>query len=446
MKYTNYSIKDSVSHINSDLSTYEIQPNIDYLLSILNIRRYSKSKAQDDFVNDLEKFYTDNGAIAERDVYGNLYVTKGESSLYPCIVAHTDINQTKRSNVSVMISGDTIFGFDNDEALQCGIGADDGAGIALAYEMFNRFDAIKLFFPLNEEVGCLGSKEADLTFFTDCSMILQGDRRSYTTDLITYTNGIDTCSKEFVNAASEIMDSYGYSENRGVYTDVGQLKKDSIVDCIACNVSIGYFNEHSDEEVMSVKAYYNAVNFVYSIIKELGNQKWHHIYTPKQLDIFDSYYKKPKNEKINQNWSGSSSFDDYDFAHDYYLHDHSSPFDNVRKTQQDMSSLRSIDKDYNNYVLDVYSSMKDVKNREQLQSYDDGAEDMKEFFSQEEIDSILMQQMCPYCLSKIEVTNELLLNISCNSCYAFFNSTHQLENNVEENDKTNVKDIHDDLF
>jgi hypothetical protein len=90
--------------------------------------------------------------------------------------------------------------------------------------------------------------------------------------------------------------------------------------------------------------------------------------------------------------------------------------------------------------------MKDVKNREQLESYDSDAEDMKEFCSQEEIDSILMQQMCPFCLSKIEVTNELLLNLSCSSCYAFFNSTHHLENNVEENDKTNVKDIHDDLF
>ena len=60
-------------------------------------------------------------------------------------------------------------------------------------------------------------------------MILQLDGRSYTTDLITYTNGIKTCSPEFVEAASEIMATYTYSENNGVATDVGSLKKSKSV-------------------------------------------------------------------------------------------------------------------------------------------------------------------------------------------------------------------------
>ena len=51
-------------------------------------------------------------------------------------------------------------------------------------------------------------------------MILQLDRRSYTTDLITFTNGIETCSQEFVDAASDIMNKYGYTQNRGVCTDI----------------------------------------------------------------------------------------------------------------------------------------------------------------------------------------------------------------------------------
>ena len=441
IKYNNYSIKEAVAHINSDLNTYEIQPDMDYLKSVLSLRRYSKSKTQDNFANTLEEFYSKQKAIVERDSYGNVYVTKGLTDLYPCMVAHLDINQTKRDNVTLHVSGDIMFGFDSDEGVQAGMGADDGCGIALAYEMFKRFDNIKLFFPKNEEVGCIGSNNCDTTFFTNCSMILQGDRRSYTTDLITHTNGIQTCSKEFVNAASEIMDRFGYSENRGVCTDIGAIKKDSIVDSIACNISIGYFNEHSDEEVISIKAYYNAVNFVYNLVKELGNQKWHHIHQPKQLDLFNNGKTK---SKIDQGWSGSSSFSNYDFGYDYFVNDTNSPFDTVKKTSKDVAALKTIDEAYNDYVLDVYAMMKETENRDNLESWDPELEDIKEFCSQEEIDSLLMQEMCPYCLDKVEISNELLLNISCATCYSFFNSTNHLDEHLI-NPRENPL-LTDDLF
>jgi hypothetical protein len=51
-------------------------------------------------------------------------------------------------------------------------------------------------------------------------MILQGDRRSFSNDLITFTNGIETCSQEFVDAASEISLKYGYAAARGICTDI----------------------------------------------------------------------------------------------------------------------------------------------------------------------------------------------------------------------------------
>jgi hypothetical protein len=421
MNQITYSIKGATDKINPDLDSYEIKPDLNYLIQILNIRRHSKSKTQSDFADSIAKFYEYEGASVERDPYGNVYVTKGNSNLYPCMVAHLDINQTQRDNVTIHTSGDIMFGFDSDEGVQAGMGADDGCGVALAYEMFIRFDNIKLFFPLDEEIGCKGSNVCDPTFFTDCSMILQGDRRSYSTDLITYTNGIETCSKEFVTAASSIMSTYGYKDTRGVCTDIGSIKKNSIVDCIACNVSIGYFNEHSDEEVISIKAYYNAVNFVYKVIEKLGNQKWHHVHTPKQIDLFTSFPNVPsvpKADKVNDyGWSGSST---------YYTGFEDSPFDNLEENYQYLP--KGIDKEYNEYILDSYPSMKDTANREQLESYDADGESMKDFCEQEEIDSLLMQSMCPFCLRKIEVTNELLLNLSCDSCNSVFNSTYNLEN------------------
>lgn len=153
MTKNTYNIRKSIAHLNQDLNSYHIQPDINYLLSILNVRRHSKSIEQDEFVDDLEKFYANKGAIVERDEYGNLYVTKGNALQYPCIVAHTDINQSRKQDVSVIINKDIIFGFDNQTCEQAGIGADDGCGISLAYEMFERFDNIKLFFPKDEEIG-----------------------------------------------------------------------------------------------------------------------------------------------------------------------------------------------------------------------------------------------------------------------------------------------------
>lgn len=421
MTYNTYSIKSATEKINPDLDSYEIKPDLDYLIQILNIRRHSKSKAQSDFAESIAKFYEYEGASVETDPYGNVYVTKGNSDLYPCMVAHLDINQTERKNVTIHVSGDIMFGFDSNEGLQAGMGADDGCGIALAYEMFKRFDNIKLFFPLDEEIGCKGSNACDPTFFTDCSMILQGDRRSYTTDLITYTNGIQTCSKEFVTAASSIMSTYGYKDTRGVCTDIGAIKKNSIVDCIACNLSIGYFNEHSDEEVISIKAYYNAVNFTYNLIKELGNQKWHHVHTPKQFDLFTSF---PKEDKVNDyGWSGSSSSP-------YYSEFMDSPFGDIKENSKD--SLKYLDDPYNDYILDTYASMKEVENRDQLDSFDGEGDTIKDFCTQEEIDSLLMQNMCPYCLHKIEVTNELFLNLSCEQCDSVFNSTYNVENIIDK--------------
>lgn len=423
-KFNTYSIKGSVEHIESDLSTYTIQPDLDYLKSILSLRRYSSSKAQDDFADDLEEFYTKKGAVVERDEYGNVYVTKGDASLYPCMVAHTDINQDKRDNVSIMISGDIIFGFDNDEAVQCGIGADDGCGIALAYEMFNRFDAIKLFFPKDEEIGLKGTYASDPTFFTDCSMILQGDRRSYTTDLITYTNGIETCSKEFVLAADDIMLKYGYSENRGVATDIGGLKKDPIIDCIACNLSIGYFNEHSDEEVISIKAYYNAVNFVYELIKDLGSTKWHHVYTPKiystsQYDLFNTPFE---NNSSTYKKESSYVYDDtYHSIYDSLYLD--SPFkDKIGKSILNKDIARNINIPYNAYLLQKYPMLKDEAKRQKLlSSWDEDGALVSDSFDQDAIDHLLSKGVCPYCSHTVEITNELLLDVTCGICFCTFN-------------------------
>lgn len=418
MKYTK-NLKGSIAHLNQDLNSYAIKPDLKYLLSVLNVRRHSRGEVQNQFVDDLEVFYDMQGATVERDDYGNLYVTKGKANQYPCVIAHTDINQEKRSNVSVLINGDFIFGFDNDEAVQAGIGADDGCGIAIAYEMFNRFETIKLFFPKDEEVGLIGTGVCDISFFTDCTLLIQPDRRSYSTDLITYTNGIKTCSKEFVEAASDIMTKYGYSENRGVCTDVGSIKKSTKVTCVGMNISCGYYNEHSDEEVISIIAYTNAVNFIYDLINELGHTKWYHVHEPEQMTFI--YPSK------------SHHYDD-----DYYSQDF--PKDTVKDKP-------FYDEAYNDYVLEVYSHYKDKNNRDNLISFTEDLEELDSFlFPQEDIDKELFDGTCPVCYDKIELNNELALNICCPSCHCMFNCTELLDEDVDDSLFPNKDNSQLDLF
>ena len=49
--------------------------------------------------------------IVEDDEYGNLYITKGTSDLYPCIVAHLDEVHNVEDRITLTINND-IYGFD----------------------------------------------------------------------------------------------------------------------------------------------------------------------------------------------------------------------------------------------------------------------------------------------------------------------------------------------
>src|SRR5687768_13161368 len=73
------------------------QIQIDWKLyeELLKHRAHSATKAEKRFGNWLSQWIMDNveGAKIERDKIGNIYVTKGEADIYPCSVAHQDINQ-----------------------------------------------------------------------------------------------------------------------------------------------------------------------------------------------------------------------------------------------------------------------------------------------------------------------------------------------------------------
>jgi putative aminopeptidase FrvX len=199
------------------------------------------------------------------DDYGNLYITKGCKDFYPCYVSHVDKVHSIAKNFTIHQQDDIIFATGlrktrwnrKGEFQQVGIGGDDKAGIYLCIEMLIRLPECKVVFFKDEETGCTGSRQADVEFFNDCSFIAQGDRRG-ANDFITYTNGVDVCTDEFIQTIRPTLNTYKYKEARGTMTDVGQLIINGVL-CCAFNVSCGYYNAHTDQEYQSLSELNNCM-------------------------------------------------------------------------------------------------------------------------------------------------------------------------------------------
>jgi len=278
----------------------KIKIDWDLYYELLRRQSPSQTKYQEIYVNFLIDYLEKKpGLIIERDSYGNIYVTKGKAELYPCVISHTDINQNYTPNLSIERNDKWIYGLDMDSGLQCGVGFDDKNGNLFSLMMLDLLDNIKIAFFKDEEIGAVGSKKADPTFFYNCSMIFQMDRNSYAgLELITETNGVICCSKEFVDAAQDILKKYSVIPSKGMFTDVGEIVKLSGVDCIGCNIGAGYFDEHSEQEITSIQALENSINFGYECLLTLGSTKWYHkdvsSYT---LKDFKKNSKKSKESK-----------------------------------------------------------------------------------------------------------------------------------------------------
>ena len=198
------------------------------------------------------------------DLKGNIYVSKGLAENYPCIVSHIDQVQKTHSRDFVCIeSEDVIFGYSPKNHRQEGLGADDKNGIWIALKCLQKYPVMKAAFFVEEEIGCRGSAQADLGFFTNCRFVIQCDRRG-NSDLITSISFTELCSKEFIEATGHEM--FGYAPTDGMMTDVLELKERGIeVSCI--NMSCGYYKPHTDQEFTDKNDLLNCQKFVENIIE-----------------------------------------------------------------------------------------------------------------------------------------------------------------------------------
>lgn len=310
-----------------------MEKNFDLLKQLYEI--FSPSMGEKKMRKFIKKYCVSLGANVEQDAKGNLYVTKGQADEYPCVVAHMDQVQYNHSkDFTVAMFGDCIMAFSEKSRAQQGLGADDKNGIWIALHILNEMENVKCAFFVGEEIGCVGSSDADMDFFKDVRFVVQADRRNGG-DLITDISG-PICSQEFLNDIN--YERFGYKPTYGLTTDVETLCSKGIgVSCI--NVSCGYYDPHTDHETTSWKELCNALDFVEYICKNCTKRYVHEYDTYPEWGRYSTHIYhdfaglSDKNESELWDADGSCDYDmmkyilydqphlSFDEVMDWYRHD-----------------------------------------------------------------------------------------------------------------------------
>lgn len=204
------------------------------------------------------------GVKIKNDHIGNLYFTKGKAETYPCVVAHLDqVQKIHSKDFKAVETENIIFGYSPGNRRKEGPGADDKNGIWIALKCLEKYECIKVALFVSEEAGCIGSRNADMSFFEDTRFVVEPDRKGYG-DIITEISCCSLCSNEFLMDTG--FERFGYKEESGMMTDVLELKERGLkVSCI--NLSCGYYEPHTDDEFTVKKDLFNCLRLVEHIIE-----------------------------------------------------------------------------------------------------------------------------------------------------------------------------------
>lgn len=210
---------------------------------------------------------TDLGASVEIDDYDNLYVTKGVAEVYPCVVAHTDTVHDIYEGYKVYDVNGNFVAFDSHLMKQVGTGGDDKVGIWVCLEMLKTFDNIKICFFAQEEIGCVGSSQADEHFFKDVGYVFQCDRKG-NSDFVQTSSGLEMFGEEFTEHIITTLFEHGYGITDGGLTDVHEISQIANVAC--ANMSCGYYEPHTAREYVNIDDAINTMEMVRALITTLG--------------------------------------------------------------------------------------------------------------------------------------------------------------------------------
>lgn len=254
------------------------------LKEVLSIPTHSRNERL--MIEYLEDVLKTKGYQYTKDKMGNIYVTKGETEFFPCFVAHTDTVHQINHNLKVVQleeEGKTILtGVDSETMEPSGIGGDDKCGVFLCLEMLDVLDNVKVALFVSEEIGCLGSREADPEFFKNVGYAIQYDSpKGNSMSLTLMGKKLFGEKTDFGGKVSPLILEHGINSwERHPYTDIWPLMEKFDFSCL--NLAAGYHRYHTANEYVVVEEVENAF--------ELG-LKLHQI-------LGESFYERPK-KKLN---------------------------------------------------------------------------------------------------------------------------------------------------
>lgn len=215
----------------------------------------------------------------KRDSFGNFYLIIGHSDT--AFTSHLDTasrNKTKVNLVSYQKDNQDFIITDKTSIL----GADDKAGVTiLLYMIAKRIPGVYWFFYGEERGGQGSAKVANnyekYKFMSGIKKMISFDRRNYYS-VITRQAGSQCCSNEFADNLCQELNKNGLKmslDPTGVFTDSANFI-DLIPECT--NVSVGYFNEHTHDEMQNI-------TFLEKLCKACVNVSWESLKTFRKVGV-----------------------------------------------------------------------------------------------------------------------------------------------------------------
>lgn len=222
----------------------------------------------------------------KKDKYGNYYMVIGESDT--AFTSHLDTASRNKTNVNLVgyqKDGQDFIITDGTSIL----GADDKSGVTiLMYMIAKKIPGVYWFF-YGEERGGQGSAKVannyeNYPFMKGIKKMISFDRRNYHS-VITQQMGLQCCSNEFADSLCKELNKSGLKmslDPTGVFTDSANFI-DLIPECT--NVSVGYFNEHTHDELQNI-------TFLEKLCKACVSVNWKGLKATRKVGIDDDVMVK----------------------------------------------------------------------------------------------------------------------------------------------------------
>ncbi|CUU70963.1 peptidase T-like protein [Campylobacter hyointestinalis subsp. hyointestinalis] len=264
----------------------------------MNIKELLLLNNQDELMDYIINFIRkSNKYHSVTDVNGGVLALPKGANKYPLICIHLDtINTHKKAKLKpddLIIDGDIISL--NTKAKAVCLGGDDRAGVYIALQLIKAKKPFAFGFFKDEEVGCHGSSSLSsyINSLDNVTAFIGLDRRG-ADEVATY--GYD--NKELIN----IFESKGYIEAVGSVTDASNLSTLSDKGLACVNLSVGYYNEHTNKEILNN----TAMNRTLKVLKNLD------------ISLFNKPFKAEFNKPILGEGLRFVSIHDDPMDWDYY--------------------------------------------------------------------------------------------------------------------------------